>query len=437
MGRREALLPAGPLGEFAKALRDLRAGAPGAPTYRELAERARYSRTALSDAASGRRLPSWDVTAAFVTACGADPQEWRPRWEQLDTELRVGAATSPAPQESATAPAASPVSSPDNTSRTSPILVRDNQQATAKDAHRTDDGPGPQPEGPQQAPVPPRPDPGPSQPAARRFPKRAAVIGALAVAAVLAVTVSLIPDGHARHTTLGAATRPSSTASPSPGRPSPTTTASGAAHTPTPTRTATTGPTNPALGLTDPAGNGQPNPGKTTAGAAHAPTGAATPPAQATVWTGYAGARCASTGAAPTSFYDADGSWHTTTGGAYSYGCKAAQYVHLTGSTRWTANADWVFHPPAAASGCTFTIHIAAGTWTHTAQYEVYDTDSTNNGAAEPISSFTFNQGDYDNGGWYTTSRYPATTGTIDLALTNAGTDRHGVVADLVKTTCT
>ncbi|MER7187676.1 serine/threonine-protein kinase, partial [Streptomyces hyaluromycini] len=90
MGRREAPVPDGPLKDFAEGLRELRAQAPGSPTYRELAVRARYSSSALSDAASGRRLPSWEVTAAFVTACGGDVRRWQDRWRELDTRLRSG-----------------------------------------------------------------------------------------------------------------------------------------------------------------------------------------------------------------------------------------------------------------------------------------------------------------------------------------------------------
>ncbi|MGW3131266.1 serine/threonine-protein kinase [Streptomyces sp. NPDC001076] len=88
MGRREAPVPDGPLKDFAEGLRELRSQAPGSPTYRELAARARYSSSALSDAASGRRLPSWEVTAAFVTACGGDVRRWQERWRELDVRLR-------------------------------------------------------------------------------------------------------------------------------------------------------------------------------------------------------------------------------------------------------------------------------------------------------------------------------------------------------------
>ncbi|MCO6008182.1 helix-turn-helix transcriptional regulator [Actinoallomurus purpureus] len=89
MGRREAPVPEGPLKEFALALRLLRTNAPGAPTYRELADKAHYSPSVLSVAAAGRRLPTLDVTLAFVEACGGDADEWRERWTRLHTALRI------------------------------------------------------------------------------------------------------------------------------------------------------------------------------------------------------------------------------------------------------------------------------------------------------------------------------------------------------------
>ena len=106
MGRREAPVPDGPLREFALGLRELRVGAPGSPTYRELSRRAHYTASVLSVAAAGNRLPSWDVTSAFVTACGGDVEEWRERWTALRAELQ--AANSPLVGDAAAAPAGDP-----------------------------------------------------------------------------------------------------------------------------------------------------------------------------------------------------------------------------------------------------------------------------------------------------------------------------------------
>ncbi len=75
-----------PLLRFAGDLRQLRADA-GSPTYRELAQRAHFSVAALSEAAGGRKLPSLDVTLAYVRACGGDEHTWAQRWHEVDESL--------------------------------------------------------------------------------------------------------------------------------------------------------------------------------------------------------------------------------------------------------------------------------------------------------------------------------------------------------------
>jgi transcriptional regulator with XRE-family HTH domain len=67
VARQETPLPPGPLGDFGRDLRDLRIAA-GMPSYRELARRARYSASALSAAASGKLLPTLEVTLAYAAA---------------------------------------------------------------------------------------------------------------------------------------------------------------------------------------------------------------------------------------------------------------------------------------------------------------------------------------------------------------------------------
>ncbi|WP_086662174.1 hypothetical protein [Lentzea kentuckyensis] len=67
---------------FAADLRLLREKA-GKPTYRELSKAAHYSVTMLSEAASGRKLPSLAVTTAYVHACGGDVEQWRRRWHEV------------------------------------------------------------------------------------------------------------------------------------------------------------------------------------------------------------------------------------------------------------------------------------------------------------------------------------------------------------------
>ncbi|NGY63787.1 hypothetical protein G7043_33200 [Lentzea sp. NEAU-D13] len=73
---------------FAGDLRRLRDQA-GKPSYRELARRANYSPTALSDAAGGRKLPSLALTLAFVRACEGDATPWTKRWREVAAEYSL------------------------------------------------------------------------------------------------------------------------------------------------------------------------------------------------------------------------------------------------------------------------------------------------------------------------------------------------------------
>lgn len=71
-----------PLLRFAGDLRRLRLRA-GRPSYRELGKRTNYSAAAVSDALSGRRLPTLAVTVAVVRACRGDVEAWTSRWHEL------------------------------------------------------------------------------------------------------------------------------------------------------------------------------------------------------------------------------------------------------------------------------------------------------------------------------------------------------------------
>ncbi|SFY44220.1 nSTAND1 domain-containing NTPase [Streptomyces atratus] len=90
MGRRETPLDpaAGPVQRFADELRKLRREAGGL-TYREMARRARYSVTSLSQAAAGEQMPSLAVALAYVAACGGDVAEWERRWREAAEESVV------------------------------------------------------------------------------------------------------------------------------------------------------------------------------------------------------------------------------------------------------------------------------------------------------------------------------------------------------------
>ena len=84
MGRPERPLgsSASPIVTFARDLRTLRAAA-GNPSYREMARTALFAPSVLSSAASGYRLPTLQVTLAFVGVCGGDRVEWERRWRAL------------------------------------------------------------------------------------------------------------------------------------------------------------------------------------------------------------------------------------------------------------------------------------------------------------------------------------------------------------------
>ncbi|BCJ55393.1 hypothetical protein Asp14428_68680 [Actinoplanes sp. NBRC 14428] len=71
-----------PLVQFAIGLRCLREKA-GNPSYRSLAVLANFSAATLAAAASGRRLPTLQVTLAYVRACHGDVAEWESRWRAL------------------------------------------------------------------------------------------------------------------------------------------------------------------------------------------------------------------------------------------------------------------------------------------------------------------------------------------------------------------
>ncbi|WP_021591885.1 hypothetical protein [Actinomadura welshii] len=77
---------AGPLQRFAHELRELRRQA-GEPGYRQLAEATRFSASALAAAARGERLPSLQVTLAYVEACDGDRERWRRAWHDVRREL--------------------------------------------------------------------------------------------------------------------------------------------------------------------------------------------------------------------------------------------------------------------------------------------------------------------------------------------------------------
>jgi transcriptional regulator with XRE-family HTH domain len=79
MGRRQIPVTGnGPVAQLALALRDLRESS--GLTLRELAAQVGYAPSTLASAERGRMPPSWPVTDAFVSGCGAAAAQWRPLW---------------------------------------------------------------------------------------------------------------------------------------------------------------------------------------------------------------------------------------------------------------------------------------------------------------------------------------------------------------------
>ncbi|WP_410535914.1 helix-turn-helix domain-containing protein [Streptomyces sp. KL2] len=95
MGRRERPIDprGGPLEQFAHDLRALRRSA-GSPSYQELARRTHFAASTLAASASGKRLPSAAVLAAYVSACGGDTEEWEKRRLRTRSQLDTGEAPS-------------------------------------------------------------------------------------------------------------------------------------------------------------------------------------------------------------------------------------------------------------------------------------------------------------------------------------------------------
>lgn len=117
MGRNEnPIKDTGPLGQFATRLRERRNQVIPHPSYRGLAKLCHYSHSVLAEAASGEKLPTWEVTEAFVRACGADDKEvgnWHSYWletrQALQNLLRkLGQASLIVPGRTLTGPATRP-----------------------------------------------------------------------------------------------------------------------------------------------------------------------------------------------------------------------------------------------------------------------------------------------------------------------------------------
>ena len=113
-----------PAARFAAALRDLRARA-GSPSFREMGRAVNYAPSTLSDAVSGKRLPTRAVVEAFARACDADPQEWGERWARAVGENAGLPAAGEQPETAIDPPAAESEPEPQLRSRRGRTVPRD------------------------------------------------------------------------------------------------------------------------------------------------------------------------------------------------------------------------------------------------------------------------------------------------------------------------
>ncbi|MER6959368.1 helix-turn-helix domain-containing protein [Streptomyces sp. NPDC000618] len=151
MGRHENPIDprSGPLARFAHELRELRRSA-GSPSYQELARRTHFAASTLAACASGSRLPSASVLAAYVTACGGDADEWELRRRATRVQLHeyeraaVGGGTPEAAPVRAAEAVAPGEGAPGLRPATGPGAGRDTGPGT---------GPGTAPVGPDTASV--------------------------------------------------------------------------------------------------------------------------------------------------------------------------------------------------------------------------------------------------------------------------------------------
>lgn len=155
-------------------------------TLRELAARSGYSLASLSNAESGRRVPSWEVLATFVQSCGHDPAQWRQLWE-VARSSDSDPARSPDPATDSGRPPASPQSprdEPADASADAPADVSPGEPADVS-AEESADAPADVLAGPTRTP-------GPVTGRLPMSPRRRRGLVISAMAALVSVTVVVL-----------------------------------------------------------------------------------------------------------------------------------------------------------------------------------------------------------------------------------------------------
>lgn len=179
----------GPIQAFAFDLRALRESA-GNPTYRTLAKTAGFSATTLGDAAGGVRLPTLEVTLAYVGACGGEATHWRQRWQAVNRELASQTRGENLRDEDEAAPGK-------DTEQVEQAEQNKQPELTASSAAEVEAAPQPESQNPASQ--------NPDRPSRRRIRTRVAILGTAAViVAAAAATPFAIESASSRPATAAA-----------------------------------------------------------------------------------------------------------------------------------------------------------------------------------------------------------------------------------------
>ncbi|MBV9381481.1 MAG: helix-turn-helix domain-containing protein [Streptosporangiaceae bacterium] len=414
----------GPLAKFAWDLRQLRKAA-GRPPYRQLARRAGYSDSALSGAASGRTLPSLEVTLAFVGACGGDMAAWERRWHELAGQLGTGragerASAPPAQEQAAQEPAPRPTAPPDPAPPGGPATGRKAPQLRLQQVRL------------RRVLLPQVRLPRARLPRLRRLRRLSrrgwvatAVAGTLAIATPLTVLMLLHKTPGQRHErAIAAAPSPSPKSSPGTARPAPSPVPHHVRHhhvspapSPSPVVVVATSTPTPTP---SPAQSPSPTP----------PPHRTTPPPKPTTFAALAGPGCASD--ASYGGYPAQG-WIWQSSGGYCGGFLSHWITgsNASGDTSYSTYTWW-FKTGLSSATCSVGVYAPAGRTTvvggHPGHYHVYT------GSGQNAGNFDLDERD-NMGSWLSAGSFPD-TGTFWVVLDNAASGSHQVAASALSVDC-